>query len=226
MFKAIEAFSKRLDSLGTNMERKLDLVNVNVMNMSERTIALEVKGMHFYIDFQLGLYCFCFNAVCDWSMKETWASLSNKEMQNEKQLRLNDEHFPYLWLFTLSHQSSLVTSFSYTVTPVLGGQPRRMAECPQCATICLCTTYECNQPFNFFLSRLSTDNQDSMFKATEALSKRFDSLGKNIERKLDLVNVNVMNMSGRTTALEMKGMHIYIDFQLGLYSFCFYAVCD
>ena len=147
MFKAIEALSKRLDSLGTNMERKLDLVNVNVMNMSERTIALEVKGMHFYIDFQLGLYCFCFNAVCDWSMKETWASLSNKEMQNEKQVRLNDEHFPYLWLFKLSHQSSLVTSFSYTVTPVLGGQPRRMAECPQCATICLCTTYECNQPF-------------------------------------------------------------------------------
>ena len=51
-----------------------------------------------------------------------------------------------------------------------------------------------------------------MFKAIEALSKRFDSLGKNVERKLDLVNVNVMNMSERTTALEMKGMHIYIDF--------------
>ena len=64
-----------------------------------------------------------------------------------------------------------------------------------------------------------------MFKAIEALSKRFDSLDANIERKLDLVNVNVKNMSERTTALEMKGMHIYIDFQLGLYSFCFYAVC-
>ena len=34
-----------------------------------------------------------------------------------------------------------------------------------------------------------------MFKAIEALSKRFDSLGKNVERKLDLVNVNVMNMA-------------------------------
>ena len=34
-----------------------------------------------------------------------------------------------------------------------------------------------------------------MFKAIEALSKRFDSLGKNLERKLDLVNVNVMNMA-------------------------------
>ncbi|CAH3168316.1 unnamed protein product [Pocillopora meandrina] len=43
MFKAIEALSKRFDSLGTNMERKLDLVNVNVMNMSERTTALEMK---------------------------------------------------------------------------------------------------------------------------------------------------------------------------------------
>ena len=53
------------------MERKLDLVNMNVMNMSERTTALEMKGMHIYIDFQLGLYSFCFNAVCDWSMKET-----------------------------------------------------------------------------------------------------------------------------------------------------------
>ena len=73
--------------------------------------------------------------------------------------------------------------------------------------------------FSFFLSRLSTDNQDSMFKAIEALSKRLDSLGTNMERKLDLVNVNVMNMSERTTALEMKGMHIYIDFQLGLYCF-------
>ena len=71
MFKAIEALSKRLDSLGTNMERNLNLVNVNVMNMSERTTALEMKGMHIYIDFRLGLYCFCFNAVCDWSMKET-----------------------------------------------------------------------------------------------------------------------------------------------------------
>ena len=84
MFKAIEALSKRLDSLGTNMERKLDLVNVNVMNMSERTTTLEMKGMHIYIDFQLGLYSFCFNAVCDWSMKETWASLPTKEMQNVK----------------------------------------------------------------------------------------------------------------------------------------------
>ena len=45
-----------------------------------------------------------------------------------------------------------------------------------------------------------------MFKAIEALSKRFDSLGKNMERKLDLVNVNVMNMSGRTSVLERKGM--------------------
>ena len=84
MFKAIEALSKRLDSLGTNMERKLDLVNVNVMNMSERTTALEMKGMHIYIDFQLGMYCFCFNAVCDWSMKKTLASLPTKEMQNVK----------------------------------------------------------------------------------------------------------------------------------------------
>ena len=97
------------------------------MNMSERTTALEMKGMHIYIDFRLGLYCFCFNAVCDWSMKETWASLSNKEMQNEKQVWLNDEHFSYLWLFTLSYQSSLVTSFSYTVKPVLGGHLRKMA---------------------------------------------------------------------------------------------------
>ena len=86
MFKAIEALSKRFDSLGKNVERKLDLVNVNVMNMSERTTALEMKGMHIYIDFQLGLYSFCFNAVCDWSMKETWASLSTKEMQKEKQV--------------------------------------------------------------------------------------------------------------------------------------------
>ena len=86
MFKAIEALSKRFDSLGKNVERKLDLVNVNVMNMSERTTALEMKGMHIYIDFQLGLYSFCFNAVCDWSMKETWASLLTKEMQNEKQV--------------------------------------------------------------------------------------------------------------------------------------------
>ena len=84
MFKAIEALSKRLDSLGTNMERKLDLVNGNVMNMSERTTTLEMKGMHIYIDFQLGLYCFCFNAVCDWSMKKTWASLPTKKMQNVK----------------------------------------------------------------------------------------------------------------------------------------------
>ena len=117
IFKAIEALSKRLDSLGTNMERKLDLVNVNVMNMSEKTTALEMKGMHIYIDFQL------------WkeTMKETWASLSNKKMQNEKQVWLNDEHFSYLWLFTLSSQSSLVTSFSYTVKPVLGGHLRKMA---------------------------------------------------------------------------------------------------
>ena len=86
MFKAIEALSKRFDSLGKNVERKLDLVNVNVMNMSERTTALEMKGMHIYIDFQLGLYSFCFNAVCDWSLKETWASLLTKEMQNEKQV--------------------------------------------------------------------------------------------------------------------------------------------
>ena len=71
MFKAIEALSKRFDSLDANIERKLDLVNVNVKNMSERTTALEMKGMHIYIDFQLGLYSFCFNAVCDWSMKET-----------------------------------------------------------------------------------------------------------------------------------------------------------
>ena len=41
--------------------------------------------------------------------------------------------------------------------------------------------------FSFFFSRLSTDNQDSMFKAIEALSKRLDSLGTNMERKLDLV---------------------------------------
>ena len=86
MFKAIEALSKRFDSLDKNVERKLDLVNVNVMNMSERTTTLEMKGMHIYIDFQLGLYSFCFNAVCDWSMKETWASLATKEMQNEKQV--------------------------------------------------------------------------------------------------------------------------------------------
>ena len=86
MFKAIEALSKRFDSLGKNVERKLDLVNVNVMNMSERKTALEMKGMHIYIDFQLRMYCFCFNAVCDWSMKETWASLVTKEMQNEKQV--------------------------------------------------------------------------------------------------------------------------------------------
>ena len=112
MFKAIEALSKRFDSLGTNMERKLDLVNVNVMNMSERTTALEMKGMHIYIDFQLGLYSFCFYAVCGWSMKETWASLLTKEMQNEKQVWPNDEHSSYLWLLTLSHQSSLMTSFS------------------------------------------------------------------------------------------------------------------
>ena len=109
------------------MERNLNLVNVNVMNMSERTTALEMKGMHIYIDFRLGLYCFCFNAVCDWSMKKTWASLSNKEMQNEKQVWLNDEHFSYLWPFTLSHQSSLVISFSYTVKSVLGGYLRIMA---------------------------------------------------------------------------------------------------
>ena len=61
MFKAIEALSKRFDSLGTNMERKLDLVNVNVMNMSERTTALEMKGMHITLIFNLGcialLYC-------------------------------------------------------------------------------------------------------------------------------------------------------------------------
>ena len=86
MFKVIEALSKHFDSLDTNMERKLDLVNMNVMNMSERTTALEMKGMHIYIDFQLGMYSFCFNAVCDWSMKETWASLLTKEMQNEKQV--------------------------------------------------------------------------------------------------------------------------------------------
>ena len=66
------------------MEGKLDLVNVNVMNMSERTTALEMKGMHIYIDFQLGMYRFCFNAVCDWSMKKTLASLPTKEMQNVK----------------------------------------------------------------------------------------------------------------------------------------------
>ena len=65
MFKAIEALSKRFDSLGANIERKLDLVNVNVKNMSERTTALEMKGMYIYIDFQLRLYCFCFNAAND-----------------------------------------------------------------------------------------------------------------------------------------------------------------
>ena len=65
MFKAIEALSKRFDSLDANIERKLDLVNVNVKNMSERTTALEMKGMYIYIDFQLGLYCFCFNAAND-----------------------------------------------------------------------------------------------------------------------------------------------------------------
>ena len=69
------------------------------------------------------------------------------------------------------------------------------------------------------MSRLSTDNQDSMFKAIKALSKRLDSLDTNIERKLDLVNVNVMNMSERTTTLEMKGMHIYVYFQLGCITF-------
>ena len=63
MFKAIEALSKRFDSLDANIERKLDLVNVNVKNMSERTTALEMKGMYIYIDFQLRLYCFCFNAA-------------------------------------------------------------------------------------------------------------------------------------------------------------------
>ena len=78
----------------------------------------------------------------------------------------------------------------------------------------------------FILSRLLTDNQDSMFKAIEALSKRFDSLDANIERKLDLVNVNVKNMSERTTALKMNGMYIYIDFQLRLYCFCFNAAND
>ena len=65
MFKAIEALSKRFDSLDANIERKLDLVNVNVKNMSERTTALEMKGMYIYIDFQLRLYCFCFNAAND-----------------------------------------------------------------------------------------------------------------------------------------------------------------
>ena len=65
MFKAIEALSKRFDSLDANIERKLDLVNVNVKNMSERTTALEMKGMYIYIDFQLGLYCFCFNVAND-----------------------------------------------------------------------------------------------------------------------------------------------------------------
>ena len=65
MYKAIEALSKRFDSLDANIERKLDLVNVNVKNMSERTTALEMKGMYIYIDFQLGLYCFCFNAAND-----------------------------------------------------------------------------------------------------------------------------------------------------------------
>ena len=43
MFKAIEALSKHFDFLYTNMERKLDLVNMNVMNMSERTTTLEIK---------------------------------------------------------------------------------------------------------------------------------------------------------------------------------------
>ena len=65
MFKAIEALSKRFDSLDANIERKLDLVNVNVKNMSERTTALEMKGMYIYIDFQLRSYCFCFNAAND-----------------------------------------------------------------------------------------------------------------------------------------------------------------
>ena len=65
MFKAIEALSKRFDSMDANIERKLDLVNVNVKNMSERTTALEMKGMYIYIDFQLRLYCFCFNAAND-----------------------------------------------------------------------------------------------------------------------------------------------------------------
>ena len=83
MFKAIEALSKRFDSLGKNMERKLDLVNVNVMNMSGRTSVLERKGMHIYIDFQLGMYSFCFNAVCDWSMKETWASLLTRRCKTK-----------------------------------------------------------------------------------------------------------------------------------------------
>ena len=65
MFKAIEALSERFDSLDANIERKLDLVNVNVKNMSERTTALEMKGMYIYIDFQLRLYCFCFNVAND-----------------------------------------------------------------------------------------------------------------------------------------------------------------
>ena len=65
MFKAIEALSKRFDSMDANIERKLDLVNVNVKNMSERTTALEMKGMYIYTDFQLRLYCFCFNAAND-----------------------------------------------------------------------------------------------------------------------------------------------------------------
>ena len=87
MFKVIEALSKHFDSLDTNMERKLDLVNMNVMNMSERTTALEMKGMHIYIDFQLELYCFCFNAVCDWSMKEKLGlSLNQGDAKRETSL--------------------------------------------------------------------------------------------------------------------------------------------
>ena len=89
MFKAIDALSKHFDFLDTNMERKLDLVNMNVMNMSERTTTLEMKGMHIYIDFQLGLDCFCFNAVCNWSMKENWASLSTKGMKNKSDPMMN-----------------------------------------------------------------------------------------------------------------------------------------
>ena len=87
MFKVIEALSKHFDSLDTNMERKLDLVNMNVMNMSERTTALEMKGMHIYIDFQLELYCFCFNVVCDWSMKEKLGlSLNQGDAKRETSL--------------------------------------------------------------------------------------------------------------------------------------------
>ena len=81
----------------------------------------------FTLIFDLGCIAFALMRFCDWSMKETWASLSNKEMQNEKQVWLNDEHFSYLWPFTLSHQSSLVISFSYTVKSVLGGYLRIMA---------------------------------------------------------------------------------------------------